>query len=326
MTDCTSTRRQFLATTAGIAVGVSVVARPTAAQSNRVDLSKWFGNTDGVSEVVDKRGESRVEIAVGGSGNGGAFSFTPPAVRVDTGTTVVWKWTGNGGTHNVVAKDGSFESEYHDTAGTTFEYTPDSAGVTRYSCAPHEAMGMKGALVVGDIAVSLGAVVEATPGSRPEETFNGWLDETDNYDRIVDARGKEQVTIEVGAQGNGGQFAFEPAAVRVDPGTTVVWEWVGDKRYDVVDTDLEFHSETVAGVGNRFGVEFDGQGWSSYECSEHGHLGMRGTVVVGDGPDTVISETGLAVGGGLVSLLFAPMIYALGLHVRDTTQSNIGPE
>ncbi|WP_254537879.1 halocyanin domain-containing protein [Halomarina litorea] len=326
MTVTTSTRRQFLATTAGTAVGASVLTDSVGAQSGGVDLSEWFANTDGVSEVVDKRGESQVVVEVGAQGNGGAVAFAPAAVRVDPGTTVVWEWTGDGGTHNVVAKDGSFESEYQNAAGATFEYTPESTGVLRYVCAPHEAMGMKGALLVGDVAVSLGAGTQPTPESEPTETFDGWLEGTDNYDGVVDARGQDRVTVEVGAEGNGGQFAFAPAAVRVDPGTTVVWEWVGDKRYDVVDTDLEFRSEAVSGAGHRFAVEFDGRGWSTYECSEYGHLGMRGVIVVGDGPDAVISRTGLAVGGGLTAVLFAPMFYALGLHIRDTTRSDSGPE
>jgi halocyanin-like protein len=70
-------------------------------------------------------------------------------VAVSTGTTVVWEWTGEGGAHNVVAEDGTFDSgETVTEAGTTFEYTFEEAGTYTYVCTPHEAVGMKGAVYV----------------------------------------------------------------------------------------------------------------------------------------------------------------------------------
>jgi halocyanin-like protein len=104
---------------------------------------------DNYEGTVDKTGQKRVTITVGAEGNGGSFAFSPAAVRVDPGTTVVWEWSGNGGFHNVVAEDGSFESEMTGEAGFTFERTFEDAGVVKYACAPHETMGMKGAVVVG---------------------------------------------------------------------------------------------------------------------------------------------------------------------------------
>lgn len=327
-----TTRRQFLAATAGVAVGAGFVGRPVAAQSDEGNLAEWFADTDGVNEVVDKRGQSRVEIVVGASGNGGDFAFAPAAVHVDPDTTVVWRWTGNGGTHNVVAKDSSFESEYNDAEGKTFTYTPDSAGIIRYVCAPHETMGMKGALVVGNTEASLNetanstSMAETTPTeistaeASPAETFGGWLDSTDNYEGVVDRRGESEVTVKVGVEGNGGDFAFEPAALRVDPGTTVVWEWVGDKEYDVVDPQLGYQSDQVTGPGHRFAVKFGGDGLSTYECRAYGKQGMRGVVLVGEGPISTLSPTGFAVVGGVGALVAFPMLYGLREHIRDTTQ------
>ncbi|MFW5949042.1 MAG: plastocyanin/azurin family copper-binding protein [Halolamina sp.] len=43
---------------------------------------------------------------------------------------------------------GSFASELTDEAGHTFSHTVDGAGTTKYSCTPHEVMGMKGEVVV----------------------------------------------------------------------------------------------------------------------------------------------------------------------------------
>lgn len=107
----------------------------------------WLDNTN-YKSVTDKTGASEVTVKVGAEGNNGPYSFAPPAIRVGTGTAVTWEWTGEGGTHNVVAQDGSFESELSAEKGHTFEYTFDSSGTYKYSCEPHEAMGMKGVVVV----------------------------------------------------------------------------------------------------------------------------------------------------------------------------------
>lgn len=44
------------------------------------------------------------------------------------------------------------------------------------------------------------------------------------HDGVVDETVEDSVTVAVSAEGNGGSVTFEPAAVGVDPGTTVVWE------------------------------------------------------------------------------------------------------
>lgn len=63
---------------------------------------------------------------------------------------MTWEWTGRGGTHDVVATQGTFGSgEPVSDAGTRFEYTFDRPGTYTYVCEPHEAMDMKGAILVG---------------------------------------------------------------------------------------------------------------------------------------------------------------------------------
>ncbi|WP_228546305.1 halocyanin domain-containing protein [Halegenticoccus tardaugens] len=103
------------------------------------------GNEGESDEPVDETGESEVGVDVG-AGNG--YQFDPTSVRVSTGTTVVWEWTGRGGQHNVAARDGSFESELAVEAGTTFSHTFDGAGTYEYVCVPHEQQGMIGAVEV----------------------------------------------------------------------------------------------------------------------------------------------------------------------------------
>jgi len=105
----------------------------------------WFSNVPNFEETVDETGQSEVTVQVGAEGG---LVFSPPAVKVSTGTTVVWKWTGKGGMHNVVHDGGNFESDFHSEAGTTFEHTFSSAGTYKFYCAPHKARGMKGAVYV----------------------------------------------------------------------------------------------------------------------------------------------------------------------------------
>jgi halocyanin-like protein len=112
------------------------------------EFDGWLSDVGNYDGVTDATGEDSVTVRVGTEANGGAYGFGPAAVRVDAGTTVVWKWTGDGGSHNVVAEGGEFESEMVGEKGHTFEHAFESAGTYEYACTPHEAMGMKGVVVV----------------------------------------------------------------------------------------------------------------------------------------------------------------------------------
>lgn len=331
-------RRGFLAGTAGL--GTLALAGPLAgraraqASGDSVDLSEWFANTDDVA-MVDWRGESEVTVRVGTAANGGGFGFGPALTRVDPGTTVTFEWTGQGGVHNVAAKGGAFESPFESEAGATFEWTAGSEGVTKYVCVPHESMGMKGAVVVGAVPVTLdsgGAAATPTPAavpaagtgdeaggqSPPGGDLDGWMNGVENYDGVADHRGESEVTVRVGADGNGGEFAFSPAAVHVDPGTTVVWEWVGSKAYDVADSAGRFASPEATGAGQRYAVRFDGDGLSTYQCTEYGHLGMRGAVLVGGGPGNRVSPLTATVLNGVTVLGAGALAYGVYSHVSET--------
>ncbi|WP_299265377.1 halocyanin domain-containing protein, partial [Halorientalis sp.] len=155
-------RRTVLAGTFGVAAALagcqgsgdsetpSGTPTGTATPAQTIDYGDWFADTDNFDgTTVDMRGQSSVTVSVGAQGNSGDFAFDPPAVHVDPGTTVVWEWTGNGGSHNVVADDGSFRSGDPTSSGT-FEHTFDTEGIHLYFCDPHDSLGMRGAVVVGD--------------------------------------------------------------------------------------------------------------------------------------------------------------------------------
>ena len=99
--------------------------------------------------IDDQTGESEIRVEVG-AGSGG-LAFSPAAVRVDEGTTIVWEWTGEGGGHDVVSTGDSefdFESDRTDEAGHEFEHTFDGTGIALYECRPHRNQGMLGAVEV----------------------------------------------------------------------------------------------------------------------------------------------------------------------------------
>ena len=142
-------RRTVLRGSVGLA-GAAAVGTPASAQTDPYD--GWFDDVGNYEGTVDYSGEDTVEIMVG-AGDQGLF-FEPPAIQVDPGTTVVWEWTGEGGEHNVAEEEGVFESERTAEAGHTFEHTfeaDDEGEVFRYVCTPHEALGMLGAVAVGDV-------------------------------------------------------------------------------------------------------------------------------------------------------------------------------
>ena len=77
-----------------------------------------------------------------------SYAFSPAAIRIDTGKTVVWEWTGQGEVHNVVHENGDFESELLSEEAATVQHALEEAGNYRYYCNPHRANGMLGGVVV----------------------------------------------------------------------------------------------------------------------------------------------------------------------------------
>ncbi|MFC6952931.1 halocyanin domain-containing protein [Halorubellus litoreus] len=140
-------RRALLAATAGTAAAaLAGCLSGGGGDGGDGELDDWLGDLDEYDGPVDRTGESEVAVAVGAGSDG--LAFDPLAVEVDVGTTVVWEWTGRGGRHNVVDRDGAFASEYHDDEGATFSHTFEETGTYAYYCEPHQALGMKGGVRV----------------------------------------------------------------------------------------------------------------------------------------------------------------------------------
>lgn len=158
-------RRTFLGVVGTGALMAPATARSVAA-SQADEVEEWLAdapNYDG--DIMDERGSDEVTVMVGA---GDGFSYDPPAVRVDPGTTVVWEWSGEGGGHDVVEDGGAFESELQTDEGATFEHTFEETGTYRYYCTPHESQGMKGAVVVGGNNSASGGGEEPTEEGSTE--------------------------------------------------------------------------------------------------------------------------------------------------------------
>ncbi|MBX0285555.1 halocyanin domain-containing protein [Haloarcula salinisoli] len=148
-------RRAFLGITAATAAGLlagcssSDGGVPSETGSPQQTVDQYLNETDNYDGTIqDETGSDSVTVDVGAEGNGGAYAFAPPAVRIDSGTTVTWVWTGNGSGHNVVHEQGEFESETTAEADNEFEHTFESTGTYLYYCAPHLGFNMRGAVVV----------------------------------------------------------------------------------------------------------------------------------------------------------------------------------
>lgn len=123
-----------------------------------------------------------------------------------------------------------------------------------------------------------------------DTTYGGWFTDqtggaTENYDgTTVDETSADEVTITVGAEGNGAGFAFDPPAVAVSPGTTVTFEWASDNHNVLVEeqpdgADWQGH-EPLENGGFSVQETFETSGVYNYYCEPHLSVGMKGVVEV----------------------------------------------
>ncbi|MFB6105961.1 MAG: halocyanin domain-containing protein [Halobacteriaceae archaeon] len=148
-------------------------------------------------------------------------------------------------------------------------------------------------------AVGTVAGVAAATGtaSAQSEEFGGWLQDTTNYDGVVDKTGQDEVSVQVGVEQGPGPYGFGPPAIRVSPGTTVTWTWTGDGGAHNVHAmeGADFKSQTVSEAGHTFSHTFESEGTVKYQCDPHAPLGMKGVVDVAGGGG---GDGGSGDGGG----------------------------
>ncbi|QHS16262.1 halocyanin domain-containing protein [Halopenitus persicus] len=172
----------------------------------------------------------------------------------------------------------SLRDSPRESASSGSETTIDRRGFVR--------LGAGAAAATAGIAVGAGSAAA---------NYDGWLEGVSNYEGTVDMTGQDEVTVSVGA-GNG--LLFDPPAILVDPGTTVVWEWTGQGgQHNVAEADGAFESELVQEGGHTFEQTFESEGTFRYQCDPHEAVGMKGVVAVGSTDDDLIEPSGGGSGG-----------------------------
>lgn len=280
-----SSRREFLASTAaaGLVATAGCVSSGTTNQSETTptdtatpeppdDLDAWLEDANGYDGEPHRFGpQERPTIGVGTETDDG-IAFGPAVVEIPPLTEVEWDWTGHGGQHNVVALDGTFDSgNTNAQAGTCYEFFFEETGEHAFVSEPDRGAGMKGAVIVTE------------PPTTGYDAVDEWLVGTSNFDgTVVDRTNSDTVTVSVGAEGNGGRFAFDPPALKVSSGSTVRWEWTGDGgghnvAFESADIDS---SEVAPEADTTFEHTFETTGQYRYACQPHQALGMRGAIIV----------------------------------------------
>lgn len=108
--------------------------------------------------------------------------------------------------------------------------------------------------------------------------------------------GEDAEVVEVGPDE---EYAFRPGTdepLRIDPGTTVRFDWRSDTHNVAVESvpdgaDWTGH-ESVEDAGFTYSHSFDVPGRYEYVCTPHEALGMTGTILVGDGATAATSDAG----------------------------------
>lgn len=233
-------------------------------------LESWLADANGYDGEPQRYGAgSQPEIRVGEPVDG-RMAFSPPVIEVYTMTNVHWEWTGHGGQHNVVALDGTFDSGRTNAQnGTSYRYVFAEPGEYPFVSEPRGAEGMRGAVVVKE------------PPSTGNGTVDRWVLPSSNFDgTVADRTDADTATVTVGAEGNRGEFAFDPPVLKVSTGTTVEWEWAGGPHNVVFEEHDIGAAEVVTEPGVHFEHAFERSGTYLYACAPHESLGMRGAVVV----------------------------------------------
>lgn len=169
MQDDLRTRRRFLAG-AGVAVALGIAGctgstdggqtstgSPAGAETEATDSHTDDGHTDDHGSGLD--GPSKHATVTMATTDGGSH-FEPHVVWVEQGGTVTWEL--DSGSHTTTAyasksdkpqriPDGgsAWDSGTLSEQGKSYEHTFETVGVYDYFCAPHEATGMVGTVIVG---------------------------------------------------------------------------------------------------------------------------------------------------------------------------------
>lgn len=108
----------------------------------------------------------------------------------------------------------------------------------------------------------------------------------DSSDDIQDRTGESETMIRNGERVEG-RFVYEPAIIRVDPDTTVTWQWVSSPHtvtpladLGATVTDWEGTGEMTYSKGYSHSDTFETTGVALYYCVPHLSQGQTGAIIV----------------------------------------------
>lgn len=150
--------------------------------------------------------------------------------------------------------------------------------MTRFDTNRRTVLKAGGAALTVAIAGCLGDDDDDVDDDVPDEVADHLSDANGFDGSVEDLTGQGSVTIDNGVDEP--DYAFDPAAFRIDAGTEVTWDWVSDGHsVETVDAPEEFDSG-IEMEGFTFSHTFDEEGIYLYQCGPHASIGHLGAVVV----------------------------------------------
>jgi len=277
-------RRDFVrATGIGATAAAAGAGFDTASAQGEPEFPDYLGDARG-GNFEDLRGRSELTVEVGvGSSN---FAFDPTKIWIDPGTTVTFSWQSVG--HNVLPKSTPSDSGWEgyeplENSGFTYSHTFETEGIYTYFCDPHEDLGMKGGIAVGEVGGGGEAGGGDDGGGNAPPAWPQYVNNAKGG-ASEDARGQSEVTVEVGVGSSG--LAFVPTNLWIDPGTelTFSWESTGHNvlpNSQPIGSDWDGH-EPLEDFGFTYSHTFEIGGMYSYFCEPHEGQGMKGAIAVGN--------------------------------------------
>ncbi|MFP9192053.1 plastocyanin/azurin family copper-binding protein [Natronosalvus vescus] len=158
-------------------------------------------------------------------------------------------------------------------------------------------------------AVAAGA---SASGLAQEDEGDEGDEDDENGDENGNGGGGGTEFVEVGDN------YYDPDSLTIEPGTTVVWEWVGEADHNVEPTeqpdDADWEGHTDLKADGDYEHTFDVEGSYDYVCTPHVGVGMVASIevtedagAVADGPADLVPDAAwtllIATVAGMVSTL-----------------------
>ena len=224
--------------------------------------------------VTEEPKDVRVEIVEPDPNDQNSWGYKPKAVDIEVGTTVTW--VNNGAqTHTVTDDDGAFDSGDMEP-GDKFTFTFKKAGVYNYKCTPHPWM---------EATVTVSEPGKAPPKEEPEEEDEGGSSappSPSNPDPSGGSgSGPSTFDVNIVEGGSTDEWGYDPPALEVGVGDTVVWTNTGAVAHTVTADDGSFDSGSIE-PGATWEYTFEEVGEFKYHCDPHPF--MVATVSVSEDP------------------------------------------